>query len=90
MLEKAEMTIIGVVESPKLKPQERYENPRWRVSGAAAWAHYSETIFLIEPSFAKDIDKPERKLYVCPRNAPGMELKGAFDKHGRLTFHRVI
>ncbi len=86
MIEKDDLTFIGVAESPKMKPYERYENPRQRVSGAAAWAHYTETIFLVEPSDISDIKNPSRKLYVCPRNAPSIELQGNFDTKGRLIF----
>lgn len=81
-----EITVIGVVESPKMKPYERYENPRQRVSGAAAWGHFSETIFLVEPTDVKDPKLPARMLYVCPRNAPGAVYESAFDEVGRLIF----
>lgn len=30
------MTIIGVMESPKMKPRDKYENPRQRISGVAS------------------------------------------------------
>jgi hypothetical protein len=79
------LTIWGVVESPKMKPYERYENPRQRVSGAASWGHFSETIFLIEPADAKN-QNGDRKLFVCPRNAPTIEKDGAFDANGHLIF----
>lgn len=78
------LTIIGVVESPKQKPYERYENPRQRVSGAAAWGHFSETIFLVEPDQVEDPGDPYRTLYVCPRNGPGMKISLCFDMQGRL------
>lgn len=83
---QAELTIIGVVESPKMKPYERYENPRQRVSGAAAWAHFTETIFLVEPTDVKDPKLPTRQLYVCPRNVAGATYTAAFDEMGRLIF----
>jgi RecA-family ATPase len=78
------VTIIAVVESPKQKPYERYENPRQRVSGAAAWGHFTETIFLVEPDEVDRVESPNRTLYVCPRNAPGMKIALAFDLQGRL------
>ena len=86
MIECDDITPIGVVESPKMKPHDTYENPRQRVSGAAAWAHYTETIFLVEPEDVSDPRLPTRKLYVCPRNARGLRLKGQFDDRGRLVF----
>jgi hypothetical protein len=87
-IEHDNLTVIGVVESPKMKPNERYENPRQRVSGAAAWAHYTETIFLVEPLHVSDPKRPERSLTVCPRNAKGFILRSEFDASGRLVFRR--
>lgn len=86
MIAKDGITLIGVVESPKMKPHERYENPRQRVSGAAAWAHFTETIFLVEPENVSDPSSPTRRLTVCPRNQEGLILKSAFDNQGRLIF----
>lgn len=85
-IDKYDFTIIGVVESPKMKPNERYENPRQRVSGCAAWAHFTETIFLVEPTEVQDPKLPGRNLFVCPRNAPGMIIQGAFDSTGKIIF----
>lgn len=78
------VTVIGVVESPKQKPYERYENPRQRISGAAAWGHFSETIFLVEPEDFEVADNPYRTLHCCPRNAPALKILLAFDPYGRL------
>lgn len=85
-IENDGQTLIGIVESPKMKPTERYQNPRQRVSGAAAWAHYTETIFLVEPEDVSDPSLGTRRLYVCPRNEAGVVLKAAFDSEGRLIF----
>lgn len=79
-----DLTVIGIVESPKQKPYEKYENPRQRVSGAAAWGHFSETIFLVEPDDFDIPDNPYRSLHVCPRNAPAMKMLLGFDLNGRL------
>jgi RecA-family ATPase len=84
-LQRAKKTIIGVVESPKMKPYETYENPRQRISGAAAWGHFSETIFLMEMSNAEDPSCSGRQLYVCPRNGPGQSLDMIFDSRGCLV-----
>ena len=75
--------IIGVVESPKMKPRERYENPRQRISGVATWGHYAETIVLIEPIVSDSKSSP-RRITVCPRNAPEIYLRASFE-HGRLV-----
>lgn len=77
-------TIIGVMESPKQKPYERYANPRQRISGAAAWGHFSETIFLVEQDDFEKVETPDRTLHVCARNAPAMKIALAFDLQGRL------
>jgi RecA-family ATPase len=82
-------TIWGVMESPKLKPYERYENPRQRISGAAAWGHFSETIFLLEPSNPKLPQDPGRTIYICPRNGSGMTLDMVFDEKGHLTYSKL-
>jgi hypothetical protein len=83
-MQETETTFLGVVESPKLKPSEKYENPRQRISGVATWGHYAETIFLLEPHDAATPADPFRILNVCPRNGPGMTLELCFDKEGHL------
>jgi hypothetical protein len=77
-------TILGVVECPKMKPRDSYANPRQRVSGAAAWGHHSETIFLVEPSFPDKPQDPNRTLTVCSRNYAGMVVPYRFSRGGRL------
>lgn len=77
-------TILGIMESPKLKPYERYENPRQRISGAAAWGHHAETIFLVEQDDFEHIETPYRTLHVCLRNGPAKKITLAFDPFGRL------
>lgn len=80
------LTIIGVMESPKLKPGERYKDPRQRVSGVATWAHFTETIFLIERLNPDKPSDPNRVLYVSPKQGTGMERAGAFSSGGILSF----
>ena len=82
--DQSDKTIIGVMESPKQKPYERYENPRQRISGAAAWGHFTETIFLVEQEDFEKVETPYRTLHMCPRNAPAMKIFLAFDMDGRL------
>jgi RecA-family ATPase len=79
------LTIIGVVESPKAKQNERYSLPRQRVSGVATWGHMSDCIFLIEHMTEKHGD-PARKLYVCPRIGRDLEFVGGFKSNNHLTF----
>ena len=80
------MTIMGVMETPKMKPHERYENPRQRISGVATWAHSTETIMMLEPADPKHPKKPERILHICPRNARAQELSGKMDLTGHVIF----
>lgn len=90
MIRAAGMTIIGIMESPKQKMNEGYENPRQRVAGVAAWAHFTETVFLVEFLNPRDAGDIYRKLTVCPRNAQGFEMLGQFDLNGRLHFTRKL
>lgn len=83
------LTILGVVESPKLKPNERYSDARQRVSGVSAWGYYSNTIFLIErmPSDLRSgKDNPHRMMYVCPKQGKRLEIEGGFNQNGHLVF----
>lgn len=80
------LTIMGVVESPKMKPAERYALPRQRISGVATWGHMADCIFLIEHGNVKVQGAPERTLYVCPRIGKDLELKGSFKATNHLTF----
>lgn len=79
------LTVIGVCESPKMKPHEVYANPRQRVSGVAAWGHFSNTIFLVEPASATPGD-PGRLLTVCPRHAPDFQVAANIAPSGVLEF----
>lgn len=61
------LTIIGVMEQPKMKPGDRYANPRQRISGPAAWGHSASTIILIEHK-TKTCQGPLRSLEIYPRD----------------------
>jgi hypothetical protein len=85
------LTICGVVESPKMKPAERYALPRQRISGVATWGHMADCIFLIEHGHGAvksghQQGTPDRTLYVCPRIGKDLELKGSFKATNHLTF----
>lgn len=84
-IHKLDLTILGVMESPKMKPRDRYGNPRQRISGAATWGHSTETIFLVEPADEQHPENPMRWLFVCPRNAPGQRLSASLSS-GRFIF----
>lgn len=80
------LTILGVVESPKMKPNERYLLPRQRISGVATWGHLADCIFLIEHEKPQEHGHPGRKLYICPRVGRDLERASAFDSQNRLIF----
>jgi hypothetical protein len=81
------LTIIGIMESPKLKPAERYNDPRQRISGVASWGYHSSTVMLIEAADAKDLSNTERKLYVSVKNGISFECDGRFNlATGQLHF----
>lgn len=84
-LRTAQMTMLGVMESPKMKPHERYSNPRQRISGVASWGHFAETIMLVEPIPGKEAS-PERTITVCPRNGPVILQSAVFQNDGRLHY----
>lgn len=80
-------TVLGVVESPKMKPHEQYANPRQRVSGASGWGYHSSTILLIEDA-AKDgtFMTPNRIMWVCHKGQQRRKVDGCFDANNRLVF----
>jgi hypothetical protein len=69
LCEAKDITLIGVVHSPKCKPDEKYESPRERIMGSVAWGAYSNTIFYVEPMILEGIGKV-RSFFILPRNAP--------------------
>lgn len=81
----AGLTILGVVESPKQKPYERYPNPRQRIAGSSLWGYKASTILLIESTKADpEMLTGNRVFYCCPKNAQRRQLNAIFDAQGRL------
>jgi len=80
----APLTIIGVMEQPKMKPKDRYENARQRISGPAAWGHSASTIVLVEHSDLK-CKGPGRNLEIYPRDSGDILRKATL-----ATGHFVI
>jgi hypothetical protein len=79
------LTIIGICESPKMKPAERYRNPRQRVSGVSAWAYHTGTIIMVEAEAGDDeLATPYRTMWVCMKGALRRKLRAVFDTQGRL------
>jgi hypothetical protein len=79
------LTVLGVMESPKLKPHERYQNPRQRISGVSAWAYHASTVILIEPDDPECME-PTRTLFVCLKGTRRVKLSGTFSGANRLIF----
>lgn len=78
------MTIIGTMESPKMKPRDIYNNPRQRISGPASWGHCAETIILVETDPKLPENSPQRVIQVMPRNGTHEIFRARFHKNGHL------
>lgn len=79
------LTILGVVESPKQKPYERYPNPRQRISGSSVWGYKASTVMLIESVKGdEELLTDKRTFYVCSKNGKRRKLDAQFDAQGRL------
>lgn len=83
------MTIIGTMESPKMKPRDAYKNPRQRISGPASWGHCGETIMLVEPDPRKAEDSPCRTISIYPRNGKPEIFHGEFGSDGKMHIKRA-
>lgn len=80
------LTILGIAESPKQKPYEKYPNPRQRVSGSSAWSYHTSTILLLEGIKGdEELLTGKRVLYVCSKNGKRRMLGADFDAQGRLV-----
>jgi hypothetical protein len=81
------LTLLGIAESPKQKPRERYPDPRHRISGCSAWVSHASTVLVLEP-LDNDMacENGARQLWVCGKNSARVKLLTAFDKRGRLLF----
>jgi len=76
-----DITIIGVMHSPKMKETERYLNPRQRLLNSVAIGGIAETIILSEPDF-ENPTKLDRIVTLLPRNAPEQEFHMRLDENG--------
>ena len=80
------LTILGVAESPKLKPGDRYDDPRQRISGFASWGYHTSSVLLIENECPANIEATERILHCSLKNAPSFTMEGQFNDRGHLEF----
>ena len=89
---KHNITVLGVVHSPKMKEKDRYDNPRDRVMGSAAWSGYAETIFLMEQeemNVASDKNS-RRLLFILPRQSKNQIKTLDFKEDGQLYEVRIV
>ncbi len=81
---KMNITILGACHTTKVKEGEKFTNPRQRVAGSVAWAGFSDTVILIEPT--DDPKKPtHRSLGLLPRNGAEEFIELAFNDKGQLA-----
>jgi len=80
------LTILGIMECPKMKPAEKYADPRQRVSGNSSWVYHTSSVFIIESDKPKDLTEPRRNLYASIKNGISFQTVGDFDNFGRLYF----
>lgn len=81
---KRPLTIIGVMEQPKMKPRDKYQNARQRISGPAAWGHTASTIVLVEHALPS-CKGPDRKLEIYPHHGGSELLLNASLATGHFT-----
>lgn len=81
------LTVLGITESPKQKPREKYADPRQRISGCSAWASHASTVLVLE-TLDKDPSGSGsgRQLWVCAKNTQRRMETTTFDAKGNLVF----
>lgn len=85
-IKRQNMTIIGIVNAAKQREDNKILNPRQRISGAAAWAHICNCIFIIEPATPEHPEDSTRNVWVCPRNQRDTKFQMIFTDEGLLAF----
>lgn len=81
--QRKNMTIVGACHTTKVKEGEMFTEPRQRIAGTVAWAAYSESVVIVEPSSKTDPSK--RSVLLLPRNSPEDKLHMEFNQMGRLV-----
>lgn len=80
------LTVLGTVGVAKLKPGERYDNPRQLVAGSSVWERATSSNLIIVSCNPRDLSDGRRILYVSLKNEPSFQLAGRFDESGMLVF----
>lgn len=81
LCEHHDITIIGLLHSPKTREGEEYSNPRQRIMGTVAWGGFADTVVMIEP--CKE-NGSERMVTLCSRNNGDEEHFYRFNDEGLL------
>lgn len=85
--EDDDLTILGTVGVPKLKPHEAYENPRQLIGGTTIWERCTGTNLLLTTIKPKDVADGRRRLYVCLKDHASFQLDGKFNAQGALEMY---
>ncbi|SRR6266478_3025329 len=84
-----DITVIGVVHSPKTKEGEGYLNIRQKVLGSVAWAASCSTVVVAEEIYEQDTQgltsSSTRRFYFLPRNGANIHVDYQFNAEGRLV-----
>lgn len=79
------LTLIGILESPKMRPNEKYANPRQRISGVSSWGFHTSTVMLLEATKDDPAYETEyRDIWFCVKNGKRTKYSLIFDEKGRL------
>jgi len=81
LCEHHDITLIGLLHSPKTREGEEYSNPRQRIMGTVAWGGFADTVIMIEP--CKE-NASERMVTLCSRNCGDEEHFYRFNEEGQL------
>jgi hypothetical protein len=80
------LTILGIMETPKMRPKDRYQSPRERISGAASWGYHTSSVLMLEATKPEDPSNPSRILFASLKNAPSFTSLGTFTTSGHIAF----
>ena len=79
------ISVIGMIGAVKTNNNgESHGNPMDKLLGSGAWQRISETNLLIEHVNPKDIEDPQRYLYIRPREGKGKVMTLEFHDDSRL------
>lgn len=80
------LTILGIMESPKLKPHEMYKSPRQLISGVSSWGYHTSTVMMILHEDPDDETNSRRVLRADIKGYPRFKCEGDYDYNGHVVF----